>query len=296
MDTAHGSVDTHFIWLFDGNVVYLTGVQIFLFILAIVVVLVFLVPYTLPLLFVKLLQRYTKPRFKPLLDAYLGPYKDQWRYWFGLRLTLLLTMCVLYAVIGTDTPRLALLIQLYLVVLFTILQAFIQPFKNFAVELLDMFFMVNFIVLTIGTSYIIDNEQRQEMQAILVGLMVSLAFIAFCGIIIYHIFRALQKLPTIKEKLDQLFARIKKLKPTYQKFKILKHQMKGVRNPDLPRNELESNAMTHNNMDDSIMMNSPLQSVPITEISLSDAEPPPDQDISYRLRSFSQLREPVLDY
>ena len=294
--TVHGSVDTHFIWLFDGNVVYLTGVHIFLFILAIVVVLVFLVPYTLPLLFVKLLQRYTKPRFKPLLDAYLGPYKDQWRYWFGLRLTIFITMCILYAVIGTDKPQLALLIQLYLVVLFTILQAFIQPFKNFAVELLDMSFMVNFIILTIGTSYIIDNEQRQEMQATLARLMVSLAFIAFCGIISYHIIRALQKLPTIKEKLDQLFARIKKLKPTYQKFKILKHQMKGVRNPDLPRNELESNAMTHNNMDDSIMMNSPLQSVPITEISLSDAEPPPDQDISYRLRSFSQLREPVLDY
>ena len=295
--TVHGSVDEHLIWLFDGNVVYLTGVHIFLFILAIIVILTFLVPYTLPLLFVKLLQRYTKPRLKPLLDAYLGPYKDQWRYWFGLRLTLLLTMCILYAVIGTDIPRLVLLIQLYVVVLFTILQAFIRPFKNFAVELLDMFFMVNFIILTIGTSYIIDSEQRLESQAILVGVMVSLAFIAFCGIIGYHVFRALQRFPTIKEKLDQLFVKCKELKPTHKKFKILKHQIKGVRNLSLPGSELEKGTATMkeypNTVDRSVMG---YPSVPVTEISLSDAELPPDRDTSYQPHSFSQLREPVLEY
>ena len=291
--TVHGSVDQHFIWLFDGNVVYLTGVHIFLFILAIVVILAFLIPYTLPLLFVKLLQRYTKPRLKPLLDAYLGPYKDQWRYWFGLWLMFFIIMCISLAVIGTDNPRLALLIQLYLIVLFTILQAFIRPFKNFAVELLDMFFMVNFIILTIGTSYIIDSEQRLERQAIPVRVMVSLAFIAFCGIYGFHVFRSLQRFPTVNEKVEQLFVKGKGLKPTYKKFETWKYQMKGVRNPHLPGENVAMPESTK--MDDSVMVNPP-PSVPTTEVSLSDAEPSPDQNINYRKHTFSQLREPVLDY
>ena len=72
------------IWNYDGNVSYLQGKHIPLFMSALLFFVLFLIPYTFMLVGVQVLQRFShhKPffwvnKFKPLLDAYTGPYKDK---------------------------------------------------------------------------------------------------------------------------------------------------------------------------------------------------------------------------
>ena len=196
---------TSLVWQFDGSIEYCTGLHIFLFIVAILVILLFIFPYTFSLVFIVPIQKYTKPRLKPLIDAYLGPYKDKWRYWFGIRLFALPLVSTVSAFRGTDDPGLALLLQLFIIVILTLLQTSIHPFKNFATEVVDESFLLNFIVLALTFSYLIGLGPNHKVgQEIVVGIMISLAFVAFVGIIAYHIIMALRKIPMLRQKMNRM--------------------------------------------------------------------------------------------
>ena len=197
------------VWRFDGSIEYCTGLHIFLFIVAILVILFFIFPYTFSLVFIVPIQKYTKPRLKPLIDAYLGPYKDKWRYWFGLRLFALPLVSTVSAFRGTDDPGLALLLQLFIIVILTLLQTSVHPFKNFATEVVDESFLLNFIVLALTFSYLIGLGPNHKVgQEIVVGIMISLAFVAFVGIIAYHIIMALRKVPMLRQKVNRMYSDI----------------------------------------------------------------------------------------
>ena len=71
----------HLLWLMDGNVSYFSAPHAVLFIIALVVILLYIVPLTLLTLLAPCLQARTNHRamrwvvrIKPLLDAYQGPY------------------------------------------------------------------------------------------------------------------------------------------------------------------------------------------------------------------------------
>jgi len=92
------------VWLYDGNVDYLKGKHIPLFIASLLLSLIS-IPYTLLLIFIQQLQHWSSYRvlfwvkkLKPLFDAYTGPYKDRHHYWTGL---LLLLCIVLFLVLNT---------------------------------------------------------------------------------------------------------------------------------------------------------------------------------------------------
>ena len=80
------------VWLYDGNVLYLQGKHVPLFLAALLLLLTISLPYTTPLLLAPLLQKskhrafFWMTKFKPLFDAYMGPCKDNCRYSVGLLL------------------------------------------------------------------------------------------------------------------------------------------------------------------------------------------------------------------
>ena len=83
------------IWLYDGNVEYLKGRHIALFLATLLLLLTVSLPYTVVLLFIQCLQYRSQyrillwvQRLKPLFDAYTGPYKGKHRYWPGLLLVI----------------------------------------------------------------------------------------------------------------------------------------------------------------------------------------------------------------
>ena len=92
------------IWLYDGNVDYLKGKHIPLFIAALLLLLISL-PYTAILIFIQYLQHWSSYRvlfwvkkLKPLFDAYTGPYKDKHRYWTGLLLLVRIALFITFSI------------------------------------------------------------------------------------------------------------------------------------------------------------------------------------------------------
>ena len=101
------------VWLYDGNIEYLHGKHIPLFLTALIALLVLFLPYTFLLLFGQWLQAYSEwkvlswiNKIKPFMDAYHGPYKNKMRFWTGL---LLLLRCALLLVNSVGDSNVSLL-------------------------------------------------------------------------------------------------------------------------------------------------------------------------------------------
>uniref|UniRef100_A0A1X7UWU5 Right handed beta helix domain-containing protein n=1 Tax=Amphimedon queenslandica TaxID=400682 RepID=A0A1X7UWU5_AMPQE len=92
--TNDESVRSVSLWYEDPDVEYAKGKHAGLFGFALLVSVFFVIPYTLFLLCHPVLEKYLShfklfkswSRFKPIIDAYSGPMKDQYRFWPGLLL------------------------------------------------------------------------------------------------------------------------------------------------------------------------------------------------------------------
>ena len=88
----------------------------------------------------------------------------------------------------------------------SVIQAYIHPFKRIGVALLDMLFLLNVITLTLGTLYTIQNDNRFSDQEYLVNASVSITFICFIGIVLWHLLKRLRNNVRIRNKTDQKLA------------------------------------------------------------------------------------------
>ena len=179
------------VWLYDGNVDYLQGKHIPLFIAAMLLLLISL-PYTAVLIFIQYLQHWSSYRvlfwvkkLKPLFDAYTGPYKDRHRYWTGL---LLLVRIVLFLIFSLNTHGNAdiniLTISLTVLSLLVYLAATGGVYKTWALNIIEYSFFLNLGVLASATLYTIINGQGQIVVAY---TSVSIAFTLFVIIVVFHI-------------------------------------------------------------------------------------------------------------
>ena len=192
------------VWLYDGNIDYLRGKHIPLFIAAHLLLLIFL-PYTAILIFIQFLQPRSSykllswvQKLKPLFDAYTGPYKDRHRYWTGL---LLLVRIVLFLIISlnsrgkTDINLLA--------IISTVLSLLVHlafaggVYKTWYLNIIQYSFFLNLGILSSATFYTMVNGYGQTA---VVYTSVSIAFALFVVIAVFHVLT--------KFKLSQEFARL----------------------------------------------------------------------------------------
>ena len=110
LDLGYGN--SHSVWLYDGNVHFLKGRHIALFVLAIGFTLFFIIPFTLVVLCAPCLQALRcqlLPRFilrlKPLLDAYMGPYRTSFRCWTGVMLVIRTGLFIAFALNTSGDPN-----------------------------------------------------------------------------------------------------------------------------------------------------------------------------------------------
>ena len=176
-----------YVWIHDGNVEYLHGEHNILLVTAMVTFVLFLLPYTIALIFIPIIEKYSElnrlfnylhkkaNQIKPMIDAHYAPYKGEWRWWLGARLWLLVMMYSLNPVLSSDNPALILSIQATVIILFAIVQARIEPFGqlleksekcnrrtniyNQLYNSLDLFYLLNYIVLALSMSYILGRVQ-----------------------------------------------------------------------------------------------------------------------------------------
>ena len=166
------------LWSIDPNVPLL-GVRFITLIIMCSILFLILIPFNIILLFIRTLSRFTlTTKFKPLLDAYQGPYKDKMYYWVGLQLVL---RVVLFAVSSLDR-NINLIIGIILIILIEAIHGAVRPFKSEVKNYHEQIFTVNILILFAVTQYSQDTTNM-----IAVNAMIGLATIHFILIITYHI-------------------------------------------------------------------------------------------------------------
>lgn len=184
VENRDGEISRHYVWFYDGGIRYLSQYHWGLFLLSLVSLVFFLVPYVVLLTGIKLFSRYQfTNRLRPFLDAFCAPYKDRWRFWFGVRLCILIFFYVC-SVSLRNHHEIYTLIQTIALTLFTCTQVAIMPYKNLLVNYLDLFFLVDGTLLLIMTLY----GKGVAIASIVLGVPV---FLVFWLIVAFHVYTAI---------------------------------------------------------------------------------------------------------
>ncbi len=184
-----------FVWLKDGNVPYLQGKHIALFLINLIMLCVLLV-YTLSIVFGPWFQRKTQHRvfcwilkLKPLFDAYFGPLKDQHRYWTGVLLLSRIILSLVSAVNVFGDNSINLLAIIFVTVL--LLWRSGSVYKFFSLSLLDTFFLLNLVVLASITLF--NKLSLNKNQSAIIYVSTGSGFAVFCAILLYHCIKSFKK-------------------------------------------------------------------------------------------------------
>ena len=203
------------VWFYDGNIQYLHGVHAILFGFAIATSILFIIPYTIALTIIPIIDRFSESNrllkwinfkinlIKPMNDAYYAPYNGWRRSWLGLQLLLFIFLLVPSPILGSNNPSLLLFIHVLMLSVFAFLHIQIRPFGgvlqtnsdkkckalqhlNIAYNWLDLFYIINYTLLAFTVSYLLSNGSRAKQLRIVVGLLVGIAVFVFWATILLH--------------------------------------------------------------------------------------------------------------
>ncbi len=155
-------------------------------------------------------------------------------------------------------------------------QAYAKPYKSRAVGILDIFFLLNFLTMSIWVLHLIDdvNPDALPKRIGVITFSVAIAFIVTLGIMFYHILNQIyQKSPKVHNKFDTYWAKATSV-DCYQRFKQIKNVM-HTRNDALSFNPTTS-----------VELDSKEKTITYSEVVVDPI----------RTATFSQLREPVMSF
>ena len=188
------------VWLYDGNIQYLRGKHIPLFIAAVLYLLFVFLPFTL-LLFLwpwlqaksnnRFLSWVNSPKLKPLMDSYTAPYRDKQRYWTGMLLLFRGGLFLAFAVNTLGDPSINLLcitIASLTIAFFAWIQGGV--YKKWYIDVLESFFILQLGFLSAATY---DVRARSGNQAAVVYTFVGTNLVVFTVIVIFHIYWQLKE-------------------------------------------------------------------------------------------------------
>ena len=180
------------VWLYDGNIDYLHGKHVPLFLAALFLFLFIVLPYTLFLLLgqyiqsksIRCLSWVSSPRLKSLLDAYLAPYTNRYHYWTGL---LLLLRCILLLAFTINSLGDA-SVNLFMISASALglqLWAWMggRVYRKWYLDALEGSFIINLGLLAIATYHV---RLAGGNQTAVTYVSVSVALITFVGIVLHH--------------------------------------------------------------------------------------------------------------
>ena len=173
------------VWSVDGNIEYGSSKHLILAVFSCGVLVIGLA-YPVLVLCAPLLERYSNncipnklnlvAKFKPLLDAYGGPYKDKYRFWTGVTLMLRLILTVTFSF---TVGRLVIINAFIIItVVVGILTLWTFPakgvYKKFYMSLLEAFYLINISVLSTVTLAIASLGSRNYQIATIISVSISL--------------------------------------------------------------------------------------------------------------------------
>jgi predicted outer membrane repeat protein len=192
--------NNYFVWFYDGGERYFRGKHLILCIVSIF----FLLFITTPYMFFTLLSQWclhnswVSRHFKPLIDATLAPFKDRWRFWFGLRLLIINLLILISIVVTSFNAGAVTYAHLVIITLLLVFQAHVKPYKSKLLHYLDLFFLINYVLFLIGCLFIFDilmpsKEQERVYVTSVEVIIIGSAFVVFIVTIVCHIIIRVRK-------------------------------------------------------------------------------------------------------
>lgn len=193
---------SHPVWLLDANIPYSSRKLILLLIMSILVVIGYIIPFTLLVSFGFLMQAKSDQRMfrwtnkiTPFLDAFYAPYTKIYRSWPGILLFVRLSIYLASAFYsyGDNMFKLAFIaaniFSLFAIrVVFNIKYNIVSIYSKKKLDFLELFFLSNLIIFTLSTSYFKSTNMGEIMkQQILAVVMLGSTFLITVGIIIYQL-------------------------------------------------------------------------------------------------------------
>ena len=204
--------DTHeIVWLPDASVRYLSGKHIPLFIVAVLILLTGMVYTTLLFSWQWLLHHQDKKIFKwvrnhklyTFLEPYHAPYDFQHRYWTGLLLIVRVILYLLIAV-ASSSPGVSLLFIGVAIGCLLLYKALLHSrvYKKWPTELLELTCCFNILVLSFSKLFVL-LAVKERNQTVPAYLSVSITFVLFLVVIVYHLITELLLRSKIWNKLTK---------------------------------------------------------------------------------------------
>ena len=187
--STYGLQSEKIVWYFNGTD-YGYGLHGFYLFLAVIFVSLLFIYTALTTLSYYLLRFKLINKFKPYIDAYGGPFKEEMKFWFGIRLCIII---VIYLISRSSLKKDMLLMHLVIILIFVSFQFILRPFKKVAVAMIDTFLMLNYSLM-IAIHYF---SEQAPLQVYTVLLSVAI-FILFLVAFLYPRFLSKLSLKTCK--------------------------------------------------------------------------------------------------
>ena len=178
------------VWYVDGTMSYSSSKHAVM-IVAAGLFLLLAVPYTLVLLFDNMIEKYLTKihffrrqwiKFKPFVDAYHGPYKDNCRFWTGL--LLLVRMLFTLASLHLDTLGTLIFITASTTVLLSLLVNFEGVYQKRYLNILECSSYLNLGLLSALAAVFQGHKNNEQVVTI---ISISVALVTFIGVLFFHV-------------------------------------------------------------------------------------------------------------
>ena len=154
--------------------------------------LVYIIPLPFFLLFPSFLyrNRYLS-KFKPIYDAFWDPFKPKYRFFLGFRL---MFRWIPFALAPTVSPRISIFVTSFLLTLLLALQYFLKPFREKSRNTTDTLFILNLVLLFLGSTFFWSEYGSGEtdrglvilISAIYSNTLIILSLFVMFTIIVHH--------------------------------------------------------------------------------------------------------------
>ena len=114
-----------------------------------------------------------------------------------------------------------------ILVLFTVYHGYIHPNKNKMVNIQELLLLINLIIM-----YAVSYQGSESVFSTVTNVMISLAFIQFCTIVLYHFLTYTCHCDVVniyayatdrKAKNDEVYVLFKKKQVSSAKFRVVKY-------------------------------------------------------------------------
>ena len=181
------------LWLYNPNIHYFTPSRTPFFAIAIIIIILGTV-YTLLLFFgqwlrrKKLIRFFQSNKYNAFIDAYHAPFVFKHRYWIGILLCVRIIHHLSSSLLEESSHSLIVACLMCAMLILKLLIS--KAYKNWLIDFLETSFFTNLLLLSVSTYYVTVTNRNQVTLA---NTSVSIAFITFLGIVLFHTYKYILK-------------------------------------------------------------------------------------------------------